>query len=81
VPVAFINLHHGDHDKNENLDKELQHLIRSKIGPFAKLEKVIFVERLPKTRSGKIVRKLLRDIADQVAVPKCPPTIDDPLVV
>jgi propionyl-CoA synthetase len=64
VPLAFINLHHGDHDTPENLDKELQKLIRSKIGPFAKLEKIVFVERLPKTRSGKIMRNLLRDISN-----------------
>jgi propionyl-CoA synthetase len=51
--------------------------VRERIGPVACFKQVLVVERLPKTRSGKILRKLLRNIADgkEYGVPS---TIDDP---
>lgn len=49
-------------DKN-NLIKEINQLISDQIGPIAKLEKIQFVSGLPKTRSGKIMRRILREIA------------------
>ncbi len=61
--VAFINLKDGytaDHD----LEEELTQWIGKKIGKFAMPERIIFSSDLPKTRSGKIMRRLLRDIAD-----------------
>ncbi|MGB5417960.1 AMP-binding protein, partial [Algibacter sp.] len=54
--------------------------VRKAIGPVAALKQVILVKRLPKTRSGKILRKLLRSIADQEAY-KIPSTIDDPSII
>lgn len=50
-------------DKN-NLMKEINQLIADQIGPIAKLEKIQFVNGLPKTRSGKIMRRILRKIAE-----------------
>ena len=50
-------------DKN-NLIKEINQLITDQIGPIAKLDKVQFVSGLPKTRSGKIMRRILRKIAE-----------------
>ena len=41
-------------------------LIREKIGAFGKLDRIVFVAKLPKTRSGKILRNLLRDISNNV---------------
>ncbi|HRP89886.1 MAG TPA: acetate--CoA ligase [Edaphocola sp.] len=48
----------------DNLKKEINQLISEQIGPIAKLEKIQFVEALPKTRSGKIMRRILRKIAE-----------------
>lgn len=61
---------------DEQLEKELISSIRTQIGPVAVFKKAIFVSRLPKTRSGKILRGVMRKIADkeQFAVPG---TIED----
>jgi acetyl-CoA synthetase len=48
----------------ENLTKEINQMISDQIGPIAKLDKIQFVEGLPKTRSGKIMRRILRKIAE-----------------
>ena len=50
-------------DRN-NLVKEINQLVSDQIGPIAKLEKIQFVSGLPKTRSGKIMRRILRKIAE-----------------
>ena len=50
-------------DKN-NLTREINQLIADQIGPIAKLDKIQFVNGLPKTRSGKIMRRILRKIAE-----------------
>lgn len=55
--------------------------MREKIGAFAKLDNVIFVQRLPKTRSGKILRNLLRDISNGIKSPRVTATIEDRSVV
>jgi propionyl-CoA synthetase len=56
-------------------------LVRQKIGAFGKLDKTIFVKKLPKTRSGKILRNLLRDISNNVEKPRITPTIEDATVI
>jgi acetyl-CoA synthetase len=53
----------GESRNHENLRKEINQIITEHIGPIAKLDKVQFVEGLPKTRSGKIMRRILRKIA------------------
>lgn len=50
--------------QKENLKKEINQLISDQIGPIAKLDKIQFVSGLPKTRSGKIMRRILRKIAE-----------------
>ncbi|WP_110597590.1 propionyl-CoA synthetase [Salinicola lusitanus] len=64
----------GDHAK---LERELVALVRERIGPVASFKQVRVVDRLPKTRSGKILRRALRQIADGETF-DVPATIDDP---
>jgi acetyl-CoA synthetase len=54
----------GQSRNHENLSKEINQLISDQIGPIAKLDKIQFVSGLPKTRSGKIMRRILRKIAE-----------------
>ncbi|OCK52880.1 acetate--CoA ligase [Chryseobacterium sp. CBo1] len=54
----------GEGRQKENLKKEINQLISDQIGPIAKLDKIQFVSGLPKTRSGKIMRRILRKIAE-----------------
>ncbi|MAZ73081.1 MAG: acetate--CoA ligase [Flavobacteriaceae bacterium] len=58
---GFVTLVDGE--GSEKLKKEINNLISEKIGPIAKLDKIQFTEGLPKTRSGKIMRRILRKIA------------------
>ena len=55
-------------------------MVREQIGPVASFKRVVIVNRLPKTRSGKVLRKTIRALADGLAV-EIPPTIDDPAVI
>ncbi|WP_339662635.1 acetate--CoA ligase [uncultured Polaribacter sp.] len=55
----------GESRIHENLRKEINQMISDKIGPIAKLDKIQFTEGLPKTRSGKIMRRILRKIAEK----------------
>lgn len=54
----------GESRQKDNLVKEINQLISDQIGPIAKLDKIQFVSGLPKTRSGKIMRRILRKIAE-----------------
>lgn len=54
----------GESRQRDNLKKEINQLISEQIGPIAKLDKIQFVSGLPKTRSGKIMRRILRKIAE-----------------
>lgn len=77
VPVGLVLLKDGATISDADLQSELVAMVRNEIGPLACLKQVLVVPRLPKTRSGKILRKLLRQIAeDQTFV--IPSTIDDP---
>jgi acetyl-CoA synthetase len=78
--VAFVLLRGADADGSEALRKELNDLVSAKIGKFARPEKIIFSADLPKTRSGKIMRRLLRDIATGQALGNVT-TLADPTVV
>ncbi|TDB05464.1 propionyl-CoA synthetase [Halomonas marinisediminis] len=77
LPVGLVIPKDGFDGREVELEKELIALVREKIGPIACFKQVLVVDRLPKTRSGKILRKLLRNIADgkEYSVPS---TIDDP---
>jgi acetyl-CoA synthetase len=65
--AAFVTLK-GGREGTEDLREELRLFVGEKIGPIAKPDKLIFTSDLPKTRSGKIMRRLLRDIADGKAL-------------
>ncbi|MFY0988925.1 propionyl-CoA synthetase [Halomonas sp. C05BenzN] len=77
LPVGLVIPKDGFEGDEVALEEELIALVREKIGPIACFKQVLVVDRLPKTRSGKILRKLLRNIADgkEYGVPS---TIDDP---
>ncbi len=77
LPIGLVIPKDGFEGREDDLEQELIALVRDKIGPIACFKQVLVVDRLPKTRSGKILRKLLRNIADgkEYGVPS---TIDDP---
>jgi len=76
VPRAFVVLKSGVEVDPSVLQSEVVAAIRDQIGPVAALKSVVVVPALPKTRSGKILRRTMRGIAD--GRPEAPPsTIDD----
>ncbi|HRX35142.1 MAG TPA: propionyl-CoA synthetase [Aestuariivirga sp.] len=80
VPVGFVVLKAGVNKPAEEIEKECVKLVRDKIGAVAALKTVVVVPRLPKTRSGKILRATMRKIADKEEF-KTPATIDDPAIL
>lgn len=79
-PIALVVLKDGQHIEEEIIEEELVALIREKIGAVAYFRNAAIVKRLPKTRSGKILRKTIRQIADGETY-TLPSTIDDPRVL
>ena len=79
-PIALVVLKDGQHPDEEILEEELVNLIREKIGAVAFFRNAALVKRLPKTRSGKILRKTIRQIADGESY-TVPSTIDDPKIL
>ena len=77
VPVGFAVLKAGVDRPADEIEGELVAMVRDRIGPVAALKRVVVVDRLPKTRSGKILRKTMRQIADGEEW-QLPATIDDP---
>ncbi|MBI2870874.1 MAG: acetate--CoA ligase [Candidatus Omnitrophica bacterium] len=77
--VAFVTLKEGG-EHNDHLSGEIREHVAKKIGAFARPEEVIFSHDLPKTRSGKIMRRLLRDIAAGKVLGDTT-TLADPVVV
>ena len=80
LPIGLIVLKAGVEKDNETISKECIKMVRDKIGPVAAFKVAIVIKRLPKTRSGKILRGTIRKIADNVEY-KMPPTIDDPAIL
>lgn len=80
VPVGLVVLKDGITTPEPQIEAELVQLIRQKIGAVAVFKRAIVVKRLPKTRSGKILRKIIRLIADGTPY-QIPSTIDDPTVL
>ena len=64
----------------DELEEELIEMVRERIGAVAYFRRAIVVDRLPKTRSGKILRRIIRQIADGEAWSP-PSTIDDPAIL
>ena len=80
IPRGFVVLKAGVSTDPATISAELVQLIRDQIGPVAALRRVDVVAGLPKTRSGKILRKTMRGIADGHDEP-VPSTIEDPAVL
>ena len=79
-PVGFLILKAGVTKSNEEIEKEVVKLVRDKIGPVAAFKTALVVNRLPKTRSGKILRGTMQKIADGEQW-NMPATIDDPAIL
>lgn len=77
VPLGLVIVKDGEQVSAETLQERLVQRVRSEIGAVACLKQVLMVPRLPKTRSGKILRRVLRQLADGTEV-VVPSTIDDP---
>jgi len=77
IPVGFIVLKANSDKDDETISKELVSLVRDKIGPIVCYKDSHLVKRLPKTRSGKILRKTIKAIVDGNSY-TVPATIDDP---
>ncbi|MBU1275974.1 MAG: propionyl-CoA synthetase [Proteobacteria bacterium] len=78
LPVGFVVLKAGVDRPAQELQAELVQMMRDQIGAVASFKQVAVVDRLPKTRSGKILRGTMRKIADGAAY-TAPSTIDDPV--
>lgn len=79
MPMGFVVTRPGAVDLAE-LRSDLTTSIRGTIGPIASPRAIVFVEALPRTRSGKTLRKILRDVVNGVGI-DIPQTIEDPVVV
>ncbi len=77
LPLGFVCLNAGCERSHDDIRGDLVKLVREKIGPVAAFKLVTVVDRLPKTRSGKILRGIMVKIADGEPY-KAPGTIDDP---
>lgn len=80
VPLGFLVLKAGAAKDRADVTGEIVRLVRERIGPVASFKIAVVVDRLPKTRSGKILRGTMRAIADGEEY-KIPATIDDPAIL
>jgi propionyl-CoA synthetase len=80
IPIGFLVLNAGVTRSPDDIEKEIIQMVRERIGPVASFKIATIVKRLPKTRSGKILRGTMRKIADNEAF-KMPATIDDPTIL
>lgn len=80
IPFAAVVLKNGSTISEQQLEKEIVQAVREKIGAVACLKSVMAVRRLPKTRSGKILRKLIRTLLDGKDF-QVPSTIDDEKII
>ncbi len=80
LPVGFLVLKAGVERPDAEIAAEVVRLVRERIGPVASFKTAVIVERLPKTRSGKILRGTMRAIADGEEY-TTPATIDDPAIL
>jgi len=80
VPLGFVVLKAGVTKPEEQILRELVQLVRDRIGPVAAFKQAAVVKRLPKTRSGKILRGTMQKIADAQDY-RMPATIDDPAIL
>jgi propionyl-CoA synthetase len=80
IPLGFLVLKAGVTRSSEEVVRDVVQMVRERIGPVAAFKTAIVVKRLPKTRSGKILRGIMQKIADSQEY-KMPATIDDPTIL
>ena len=80
VPLGLVCLTDGVNRPEGEVKKELVQMVRDRLGPVAFFKQALIIKRLPKTRSGKILRSTVCKIADGEEF-KVPATIDDPLIL
>ena len=80
VPLGLFVTNNGANRDADELEKELVQMVRSKIGPIAAFKRAFEIERLPKTRSGKVLRGVMQSIANGTPW-KMPAAIDDPAIL
>ena len=80
LPLGFLCLNKGCNRPHAEVVKDCVRLVRDQIGPVAAFKLAVVVDRLPKTRSGKILRATMVKVADGAAF-KTPATIDDPAIL
>ncbi len=80
VPIGFLVLKAGTERSHEDIISDVIGMVRNEVGPIASFKKAVVVDRLPKTRSGKILRGTIRHIADGKEY-RMPSTIEDPEVL
>jgi len=80
IPIGFVVLNAGVTRGHDEITKEVVQMVRDRIGPVAAFKTATVVKRLPKTRSGKILRGTIQKIADNVDY-NVPATIDDPSIL
>jgi propionyl-CoA synthetase len=80
VPIGLLLLKDGVNVEPAALERELVQMVRQSIGAFANFKRAVVVKRLPKTRSGKILRQVLRKMIDGAPY-TVPSTIDDPAIL
>ena len=80
MPLGFVVINSGSQVDEAELKQSLKDIVRSQVGAIATPKDIYIVPRLPKTRSGKILRGTMRNIADGKQY-KTPATIDDPMVL
>jgi len=80
LPLGFVVLKEGAAKENKAVVDDLVQMVRNNIGAVAAFKQALVIQRLPKTRSGKILRGTMRKIADSKEF-NMPSTIDDPLVL
>ncbi len=80
VPLGLVVLKDGVNTDFALLERELVQRVRQDVGPFASFRRAAVVKRLPKTRSGKILRQILRKMIDGRSF-VVPSTIDDPSIM
>ncbi len=78
---AFVILNDGVSTEEKNLAEAINNVLKSEIGSFAKCDRFVFVPGLPKTRSGKIMRRILRSVAKGEPITQDITTLEDPGIV
>jgi propionyl-CoA synthetase len=80
VPLGLLLLKDGANVDPVDLERELVQMVRQQVGAFANFKRAVVVKRLPKTRSGKILRQIVRKMIDGKPY-TTPSTIDDPAII